>query len=615
MPSVSQEETVRVRGSATWISPWGAAAALFCLLFGLVLVLIVHPDGDGGWFWYSVFFRRGQHLYRDLHLALQPMLVLEISTAQRLLGTRWIPSLTVGALNVVLLVAALAWVNRFCVWRSWQRALLLVCAFVTTADFITIRFDDYHVISSCLELFSLALLLPLSRSANGHGRWPILLGLGWLSGLCLTNRLNDGAALLAAVLFTVLWLGEAPGVIPALVVLSAAAFTTLGVIAITGDSPADWALYSIRRAAAIKGGTGNVLLYPLQLPWATVKHLFVENHRVTIAFGLALAIAGLAALLASQPRHRTGGRWAAVRSWPGALLILLLLAAAKPVFHGGAMASATAGILTLAMIVLLFVVLYRLALAKVGRPPALWSPLELLLLLPIGQLVSIAMSSARWYPNAFPPAAVFLLIVPIALAPFFSTPGRKTFFLTLVAILAVSAFAEKMRQPFHWWNYATSDLMARRLWYRHPSYGPMLIQADELALMKPVCDEIASRAKGPAQSPESRELLSLPFPYANYFCGIPPWHGYVQTFFDTSSKATIDSLVSELQADPPRWILYQRQMRVLRAHELAFQGGQPLPHRAIDALIMGRLQSGAWTATIERAPPGDDSEWMLIRTR
>ena len=25
-------------------------------------------------------------------------------------------------------------------------------------------------------------------------------------------------------------------------------------------------------------------------------------------------------------------------------------------------------------------------------------------------------------------------------------------------------------------------------------------------------------------------FLSLPYPYANYFCAVPPWHDHVQTF-------------------------------------------------------------------------------------
>ena len=46
----------------------------------------------------------------------------------------------------------------------------------------------------------------------------------------------------------------------------------------------------------------------------------------------------------------------------------------------------------------------------------------------------------------------------------------------------------------------------------------MIIRTDMLNFIQPVCDQL-----GPPAT--DRELLSLPYPYANYFCNIPPWHG------------------------------------------------------------------------------------------
>ncbi len=588
---------------------WESLAVLFCALFGIFLVLIIHPDGDGGWFWYSVLFRSGQRLYRDLHLALQPMLVLEMSSVQRMLGTKWFPSLAVGTINLVLHVTALMWVVRFCTWRQWQKALLLVCSFVTAIEFLIIRFDDYHVISLFLELYSAALLLLLSRKEEQRFWFWIAAGLGILSGLCITNRLNDGAALLGAVLFVLLWLPCAGGLKTASVTALSAGVTTVGIIALTGDSLSDWLLYSIQRAAALKGGTGHVLLYPLRLPWSTVTML-LENWRITVATVIPLLIAGVVAALVGRSRDADSpGMWTALRSRQGVVLAFLVLAALPLVYRGGAAARGMVGVGVLVLLFQVGWVLWRLCLRQIGREPADWNPRELLLLLPMGQLVSSAMSAARFHPNSFPAIAAFLLLLPVALQRHMSGTRRKAFFLTLVAVLAISGFVDKMRTPFRWWNYHTASWTAKRVWYASPANGPMLVQQDELQLVEPVCHAVATNTPG------SQELLSLPFPYANYFCGVPPWHGYVQTFFDTSSKATIDGLTAELERKPPQWIFYQRQLRVLREHEVGFQAGKPLPHRALDALIMSRLQTGLWHATEEKAPDADDSQWLLIRTR
>ena len=103
--------------------------------------------------------------------------------------------------------------------------------------------------------------------------------------------------------------------------------------------------------------------------------------------------------------------------------------------------------------------------------------------------------------------------------------------LTLLVLLAVPAVVTKVREPYEWQNYRSSPMFAGRQWYRHPVYGPMYMERDQLQFILPVCAEITAGNSKP-------ELLSLPFPYPNYFCAAPPWHGYVQTFFDTSTRAS-----------------------------------------------------------------------------
>ncbi len=92
----------------------------------------------------------------------------------------------------------------------------------------------------------------------------------------------------------------------------------------------------------------------------------------------------------------------------------------------------------------------------------------------------------------------------------------------------------------------------------------------------------------------------------------------MQTFFDTTSKETIQELMKELQASPPQWIFYQRQMATLRLHELIYNHGEPLEQRHLDELIERKLADRSWQA-VYMSDYGNsamwDNEWILIRTR
>ncbi len=609
--------------------PWTAAAFLLCLLFALLVIALTDPVGDGSWFWYSVMYRDGQRLYAGLHLALQPMLPLEFALFQRLFGTRWLPSRLLGLFNALLYSTGLALVLRFLPWKQWQRALLLLTTFVVTSDFITFRYDDYHVLSACFAVYSIFALLKLYDAPTPRRQTLWLAVLGLLSGACLTNRLNDGAALCGSVLFIVLLTQRPRRLLSAAIVAAVAALTSIAVVLATGDSLRAWWSYTVTGAAAIKGGTHAVLLYPLRLPIYTVFLLLASKRMATVGAVWSLILA--AALVAAVRRVR---RKDGTRSWPWIAAAAIALAGSALALHFAPdQTQSIIEVLVLAMVVLCAAVLIRqrTPLLHPSAPPT--RRRELLLLVPMGQLVSIAMSSGHWYPNAFPPVAEFLLVLPfaappIALTPQLTRPRLKTLFLIVAAILLITTSQEKLHSPFGWWNYVAGSPSAPRVWYNHPTYGPMLIETGHLDFFSPVCQTIATQSTPPAGTDDrsnpaaagTPELLSLPFSYANYFCAIPPWRGYAQTFFDTSSKQTIDALIAQLDQSPPQWILYQRQMDVLGLHEIAFNAGHPLPHRDLDTLIMVKLSTGQWKLALQGAPREErplfySSTWLLIRTR
>ena len=152
-------------------------------------------------------------------------------------------------------------------------------------------------------------------------------------------------------------------------------------------------------------------------------------------------------------------------------------------------------------------------------------------------------------------------------------------------------------------------MFSERLLVDHPIYGPMITSQYLYRFSETICTLIAERSGKP-----DRELLSIPFPYANYYCGIVPWKGFVQTFFDTSTKSRIDSMIQLLRNSPPEWILYERQLWNLRRHEMIYNSGRRLPHRDLDDYLVGKVQSQEWSVAWH-APYGFQTEWFLIHTR
>jgi hypothetical protein len=178
--------------------------------------------------------------------------------------------------------------------------------------------------------------------------------------------------------------------------------------------------------------------------------------------------------------------------------------------------------------------------------------------------------------------------------------------LTMFAVMAAAIFVGKVSTPMRWKHYRSNAMFVNREMITRPEKGPMLVDRDMNAFFSEVCRTIAAEGAGTG-------LLSLPYSYANYHCGIAPWHRYVQTYFDTSSAVTIDGLRQELDKAPPTWIIYQRQLDDIRASELAFNHGYAIPHRGLDADIWNRLQRREWTVVRHwRDEPGSD--WYFIRT-
>jgi len=599
--------TLRIGWNVCRKQPLQTAAFALCVVFGLALIANTQTAAEGDWFWYSSFFREGKRLYADLHLALQPLFVLETSAFMAVVGKGWLASKIPAVLHLVADCVAILLLVRKSNLSDARKAIVLACTFFVSISFEAYQFNDYHVLADCFVLYSLVALLSLNVSSSRRRTLSLAAILGVLSGMTLTTRLNDGAALFVGVFLATLCLAPSKRLLALLLYCLTTALAVVFVVFLTGDSLHDYAMYSIFKSAGSKGGATGVLARPLELPGNTIQWLIHNWPSQTLTYALVLAV--IAAFLI-RPLRKSKPH---IRGLAAIGIVLIAVAAyQRGLFKSIALLTSLAALTVLLAYLICIVVAVRFIfwLSRPNRASE-WDKREILLLIPLGQMASGAMSSGGTHLGLYAPAAFFIVLLTICSPIHVKADWAHDSFLALAVILIVCTASIRFQDPCSWLVYRAKPMFADRTWYRHPDYGPMVIEKDLLQMIQPVCENLRDRGS-------DDELLSLPFPYANYFCSIPPWHGYVQTFFDTSSKQEVEGLINELRHSPPKWIFYQRQLKVLRLHEVAYNRGNALPHRYLDQFIEQKISQGIWRV-IYVSDFGNsqewDNKWILIETR
>jgi hypothetical protein len=590
-------------------------AILFCVLFGLAMIANTQLGGEAEWFWYASLLHNGSKLYADLHLPLQPLFVLETDAWMQLFGTKCLVTEIPSVIHLIVFCLGIFLILRESDWRDWQKAIVLASAFLICIECTAYRFDDYHVMADSFIFYSLVLLLMLARADTARREFGLAAGLGILSGLTITTRLNDGAALLVAAGVCLLFLARKKKLLVAGLFVVAAALTVVLVVKLTGDSLSGYASNSIIKAAGAKGGTGNILTAPLRL-FRNAIQMF-HGRRWILLWVITMVAAG-----AVVQRY-----WKAGVGY----IVVVQLAIAGVAFAfsshqhreqllSGAFLSFLSLFLLVVNYLLLPVVAARCLVSKMGDGKREWDSREVLVLVPLAELASASASTAATTTNGFlfSQIAMLLLLIPV-IQPFRRQASwANASLVTIMALLGASAMTDKIHDPYSWLTFHSSPMFVNRLWYRHPVYGPMYIDRDLLRFIEPVCQEMEKGNSKP-------ELLSMPFSYPNYFCGTPPWHGYVQTFFDTSARSTITRLMNELDTAPPQWIVYQRQMKIMSGQEEVLHHGQPLAQHDVDDMIMRKIATGQWQLIgksdylvahmVEEKNYQEGDGWLIIRTR
>ena len=252
MPNTSNE----IARTETRYQAWMFA---ICILFGVVLILNTTSANEGVWYWYAVLLNGGKRLYTDLHLPLQPFFVLESAGFLKLLGNGWLVSKIPALAHLLVYALSLLLVIRYSDWPDLQKAVVLGCAFLGSITSRLERFDDYHLIADSFQIYSVVLLLVLHKSTSLRRNLLIVAALGVLSGLSITTRANDGAALLLAIAIAISCLALFKRLVSLVLFVVVAALTVIYIVHLTGDSLSIYATSTMFRAAGLKGGVGGCL--------------------------------------------------------------------------------------------------------------------------------------------------------------------------------------------------------------------------------------------------------------------------------------------------------------------------------------------------------------------
>lgn len=227
-----------------------------------------------------------------------------------------------------------------------------------------------------------------------------------------------------------------------------------------------------------------------------------------------------------------------------------------------------------------------------------------LMVFPAFYFMTSVLSSGGGFYGLYFGSALTLLTFHICYFDKNETKKINFIFCTVLLIIALQGLIHKIKSPYSWHDYKL-DKIGRHYLIKYDVKGNPYVISEKLALMMdPVCQ----------MTKNEPSLLSMPYSFANYYCDVPVWHGVIQSFFDTSTKSTINKIMSGLKSDPPKFILYQRQLINLRNHEVIFNHGNPLPHRQLDDFIMDKINNGEWIV-VYSSNAYSPSDWMLIDTQ
>ena len=581
---------------------------LFCYLFGALSLVVIVGPGDGTWQLYANAMLNGRKVYSDLGLNQQPLFPLITETSIAILPNGIIAQRAFAFVALAAFVLLIYKVGKVGSRRWFELVAIQIGVFFTIIHFEAYRFEDYHIVAEVGVLASLYLSSEyLTRTWSTSGFAALQ---GVITAFVLLTRLNEGLALIGSLVFVIL---EKEGVSrhlarAAAIGLVSAIPCILTTIWLVDETPSSWVTNTVIVASQAKGGS-SMFYYPWVLLRGAAEFIGAPLAPKYLK-GYLLWMLPLAAwLYAAHLIRRRNPLWADV------LLILCcgyFVLFLRAIYNPDVVRAITPFVAVFTAGASLYSFGYLVLRSRISDRQKL--DRFSLLFYPFFLFIFGSLSSGGDYTLYFPTATA-LLVIPQILSNKIRIIDRNDVvrlgFYLLCAILGISGLTYRWNNPYSWHSYHVSPYFRDYVFVRDERLGPHFMTKDLVGLIRPVCSQVH----------QQNSLLSIPFSFANYYCGIPPWKGYVQTFFDLSTSGKIDRLIADLETAPPRYIFYQRQLESMRLHELTFNRGLPLPHRKLDRLIMEKLARSEWHVVYQsdwRSKYESElfmpSSWLLIRT-
>jgi hypothetical protein len=189
------------------------------------------------------------------------------------------------------------------------------------------------------------------------------------------------------------------------------------------------------------------------------------------------------------------------------------------------------------------------------------------------------LSSGGSFIELFPQAALFLipLLIFIDSKKVYSGIAKK-FFYPLYFCVLLSLVISFVYKPFGWHNYSSPKFMSR-----FEFQNGRLLDRKAAIISEKVCPVI-----------KGKSTFSTPFSFYLFHCDAIPWNNAFTTFYDISDSKWIENLTNEIVANPPRYIVYSRQVNLMNVHSDLFNKGRKISNFKLDNVIVDNLKKGKW---------------------
>lgn len=559
---------------------------IICAVFSFVLILHVVGPGDGTWYFISKEIISGKGIYKDLGIVAQPLFPL-INTIPLLISDSLISQKSIYIVSSIVFAFVIYKVATLSTKNHILNAILILLFFSTSIRFVAFRFDDYHVIANLFVLLSYYFSYQYLNFRISITRFIFLQSIFFV--LTFTVRLNEGLAVFFSVLSVIIISKTEIRKLRFNIVASIAIVSTIFIciLAIIGETPFTWINSTLLKASQAKGGSS---MFFTALNLFTNSFIFLKQNS---KFGLWICIILIFIISFPGLAFRLLFKKACKDSAAVFLQIFTLI-----VFLASLRSVELIDIFTSLTVIILFLKAMSFTIqfynhnccnnAVKFEYPKNYSLYSYSFFL----FIFSSLSSGGHFFGLYSPLAYFFLAYFQNSVNLYYTQRK---FLAVISISTFTIFAIfnnftfKFNNPYSWHDYHVNRLFSNYIPVYNSLFERHILTNDLYNLVQNLCPNVS----------QNSSLLSLPFPFANYYCNIPVWNGYIQTFFDTTPHSVIDQLINDLDRKPPDFIVYQRQMENLRMHEITFNGGKTLPQRKLDSLIRYNIDNRLWDIVYE----------------